>query len=130
MHASPLQNEMPNQNPEERAGLALLFIGGVSLYVFLLYVWAGNAPNVIAFFSILVTLLIGWGIRARFAPPKPPPPPPRAGFTKRIAERFKKPPPAAPPPPAAAPRPSAGATPPPKKGLFGGLFKPKEPQKK
>ncbi|MEK7443094.1 MAG: hypothetical protein AAB571_10620 [Chloroflexota bacterium] len=126
---------MPNQNPEERAGLALLFIGGVSLYVFLLYVWAGNAPNVIAFFSILVTLLIGWGIRARFAPPKPPPPPPRAGFTKRIAERFKrKPPPAAPPPAtAAAPRPgqpSAGATPPPKKGLFGGLFKPKEPQKK
>lgn len=122
---------MPNSNPEERAGLALLFIGSVSLYVFLLYVWAGNAPNVIAFFSILGTLLIGWGIRARFAPPKPPPPPPKPGFTKRIAERFKgKPPPAAPPSPAAAPRPSAGATPPPKKGLFGGLFKPKEQQKK
>lgn len=121
---------MPNPVPEKRIGLALLFIGAVSLYVFILSVWAGNKPSPLAFFAIVMALIVGWGLRARFksrgAPPAPKPPPVRGGGAPaakgglRLPLPFGRKPEPPPPPP-----------PPPQKGLLDFLKpKTKNPPKK
>ena len=129
---------MPNPNPEGRVGVAFLLIGVVSAYVFLLSVWAGNAANPIALVAILAALLIGWGLRKRFQPPKPPPGPnivmrwkSRIGGVGKKPAAPAKPGASAPAKPGASGPPKPAAPPPPKKGGMGFLKpKTKAPPKK
>ncbi len=127
---------MPNPAPEKRVGLALLFIGVISLYIFMLSVWAGNSASPWALAVIVLVLWAGWRLRERFKswgvpppqePPKPAGPakapgkaaPRKGGFGLPFGRKPAPPPP--PPPPA----------PPPKSGPLGFLWpRAKGPPKK
>ncbi len=133
---------MPNPVPEKRVGLALLFIGVISLYIFMLSVWAGKSANPWALAVIVLVLWAGWRLRERFkswgapppqGPPKPSGPakgagkapgkaaPKKGGFGLPFGRKPAPPPP--PPPPPAAP--------PPKRGPLGFLWpRTKGPPKK
>ncbi len=110
---------MPNPVPEKRVGLALLFIGVISLYIFMLSVWAGNSASPWALAAIALVLWAGWRLRERFkgwgesppnGPPKPSGPakaparaaPKKGGFGMPFGRKAAPLPP--PPPPAPLPK--------------------------
>nr|MBI2904118.1 hypothetical protein [Chloroflexota bacterium] len=115
---------MPNPIPEKRVGLALLFIGVISLYIFMLSVWAGNSASPWAFAAIVLVLWAGWRLRERFKSLGAPPPPPKPSGPARGAGKAsgkaaprkggfglpfgRKPAPPPPPPPPPAPPPKRG----------------------
>ena len=69
--------KISNANPEKRVGAAFALIGFIGLYAFLLSIWAGNEPNLVALLSILVLIVVGLGVHRRQragqgkAPPAP-----------------------------------------------------------
>lgn len=67
--------KISNTNPEKRVGVAFALMGFIGLYAFLLSVWAGNAPDLVALLSILVLIVVGLGMhrRQRARDGKPPP---------------------------------------------------------
>ncbi len=69
--------KISNANPEKRVGAAFALIGFIGLYAFLLSIWAGNEPDLVALLSILVLIVVGLGVHRRQragqgkAPPAP-----------------------------------------------------------
>src|SRR5689334_5465290 len=71
----------PNRVPEKRVGLALILIGGFSLILYVVNSAMTTQPDALAFFTIVIMLMLGFGLRRRFkdwgAPPPPPKPAPK-----------------------------------------------------
>ena len=57
--------KISSNNPEKRVGAAFALIGFIGLYAFLLSVWAGNEPNLVALAAILLLVVGGLGMHRR-----------------------------------------------------------------
>jgi len=104
--------KLSHKDPEKRVGAAFMMIGFIGLYGFLLFVWAGNPPDLPVLAGILLLLVIGLTMhrRARAARGGRPPASRPKGAPKQalklpgLLKRKAKAPPPPPPPPPAPPR--------------------------